>query len=222
MDAGFYSADYLRAWIRSAQLRALPRRARSARTGGAARETGERLRALFREGTRPSSEEIAARHRLRAARHRAAPRRADARLTLLTRRIGLDPSRAANLDDAGHISGVDPLFALDRGVRAGEVEERDLVLLLATGTRYTMGRLRRPLGRGVRVDDVRPGLELGPSEWREVTQDRIDAFAAATDDPQWIHVDPQRAAAGPFGTTIAHGYLDARAARPLRVRAHAR
>jgi acyl dehydratase len=59
----------------------------------------------------------------------------------------------------------------------------------------------------VRVEDVQPGLELGPSEWREVTQERIDLFAAATDDPQWIHVDPQRAAAGPFGTTIAHGYL---------------
>jgi acyl dehydratase len=59
----------------------------------------------------------------------------------------------------------------------------------------------------VKVDDVQPGLELGPSEWREVTQERIDAFAAATDDPQWIHVDPERAAVGPFGTTIAHGYL---------------
>ena len=59
----------------------------------------------------------------------------------------------------------------------------------------------------MKVEDVRPGLELGPSEWREVTQERIDAFAAATDDPQWIHVDPERAAAGPFGTTIAHGYL---------------
>jgi acyl dehydratase len=59
----------------------------------------------------------------------------------------------------------------------------------------------------VRVADVQPGLELGPSAWREITQERIDAFAAATDDPQWIHVDPERAAAGPFGTTIAHGYL---------------
>jgi acyl dehydratase len=59
----------------------------------------------------------------------------------------------------------------------------------------------------VRVEEVRPGLELGPSEWRDVTQERIDAFAAATDDPQWIHVDRERAAAGPFGTTIAHGYL---------------
>jgi acyl dehydratase len=51
------------------------------------------------------------------------------------------------------------------------------------------------------------GVELGPSSWLEVTQARIDAFAAATDDPQWIHTDPERAATGPFGTTIAHGYL---------------
>jgi acyl dehydratase len=51
------------------------------------------------------------------------------------------------------------------------------------------------------------GVELGPSSWFGVTQGRIDAFAAATDDPQWIHVDPQRAASGPFGTTIAHGFL---------------
>ena len=51
------------------------------------------------------------------------------------------------------------------------------------------------------------GTELGPTSWLEVTQDRIDAFAAATSDPQWIHVDAERAAEGPFGTTIAHGYL---------------
>jgi acyl dehydratase len=51
------------------------------------------------------------------------------------------------------------------------------------------------------------GAELGPTGWLEVTQERIDAFAAATQDPQWIHVDPERAAAGPFGTTIAHGFL---------------
>ena len=51
------------------------------------------------------------------------------------------------------------------------------------------------------------GVELGPTSWLEVTQERIDAFAAATDDPQWIHVDPERAADGPFGTTIAHGFL---------------
>ncbi len=51
------------------------------------------------------------------------------------------------------------------------------------------------------------GTELGVGDWLEVTQDRIDQFAEATGDHQWIHVDPERAAQGPFGTTIAHGYL---------------
>ena len=51
------------------------------------------------------------------------------------------------------------------------------------------------------------GRHLGHSDWLEVTQDRIDLFADATGDHQWIHVDPEKAAAGPFGTTIAHGYL---------------
>ena len=51
------------------------------------------------------------------------------------------------------------------------------------------------------------GTELGVSEWMEITQDRVDAFADATDDHQWIHVDPERAAASPFGGTIAHGFL---------------
>ena len=51
------------------------------------------------------------------------------------------------------------------------------------------------------------GKVLGPTDWVEVDQARINAFAAATGDHQWIHVDPERAAAGPFGTTIAHGYL---------------
>ncbi|MFD0377247.1 MaoC family dehydratase [Streptomyces sp. NPDC127112] len=51
------------------------------------------------------------------------------------------------------------------------------------------------------------GEPLGPSGWLEVDQKRIDLFADATGDHQWIHVDPERAAAGPFGTTIAHGYL---------------
>lgn len=59
----------------------------------------------------------------------------------------------------------------------------------------------------MRIDELQPGLDLGPSRWLEVPQERIDAFAEATDDRQWIHVDPERAAAGPFGTTIAHGYL---------------
>lgn len=48
---------------------------------------------------------------------------------------------------------------------------------------------------------------LGTSAWMTVEQARIDTFADATDDHQWIHVDPERAAAGPYGATIAHGYL---------------
>src|SRR5581483_6909925 len=55
--------------------------------------------------------------------------------------------------------------------------------------------------------ELTPGVKLGPTDWLEVDQQRIDRFAAATDDPQWIHVDPARAAEGPFGTTIAHGFL---------------
>lgn len=51
------------------------------------------------------------------------------------------------------------------------------------------------------------GEHLGHSDWVTITQDRIDAFAGATDDHQWIHVDRDRAAQGPFGTTIAHGFL---------------
>ena len=51
------------------------------------------------------------------------------------------------------------------------------------------------------------GETLGTSDWLTVEQDRIDRFAEATGDHQWIHVDPEKAAAGPFGTTIAHGYL---------------
>jgi acyl dehydratase len=50
-------------------------------------------------------------------------------------------------------------------------------------------------------------VDLGAGEWLVVDQDRIDHFAEATDDHQWIHVDPQRAAEGPFGATVAHGYL---------------
>ncbi|MFN2518607.1 MAG: MaoC family dehydratase [Jatrophihabitantaceae bacterium] len=51
------------------------------------------------------------------------------------------------------------------------------------------------------------GEHLGESAWRTITQDQVNLFADATDDHQWIHVDPQRAATGPFGATIAHGYL---------------
>ncbi|XPP27377.1 MAG: MaoC family dehydratase [Leucobacter sp.] len=52
------------------------------------------------------------------------------------------------------------------------------------------------------------GKELGPTDWREVTQQQVDTFADATDDHQWIHVDPERATAeSPFGGPIAHGFL---------------
>jgi acyl dehydratase len=54
---------------------------------------------------------------------------------------------------------------------------------------------------------ARVGQEEGPGEWMEITQDRINEFADATDDHQWIHVDEERAKAGPFGKTIAHGFL---------------
>lgn len=51
------------------------------------------------------------------------------------------------------------------------------------------------------------GEELGTSAWVEITQERVDTFADATGDHQWIHVDAERSAEGPFGGTIAHGYL---------------
>jgi len=51
------------------------------------------------------------------------------------------------------------------------------------------------------------GEQLGPTDWLTIDQTRIDQFADATEDHQWIHVDPVRAAQGPFGATIAHGYL---------------
>jgi acyl dehydratase len=51
------------------------------------------------------------------------------------------------------------------------------------------------------------GEHLGTGDWLDITQDRIDTFADATGDHQWIHVDTEKAKAGPFGTTIAHGYL---------------
>ncbi len=63
--------------------------------------------------------------------------------------------------------------------------------------------------RSVAVADLAGlvGTRLGVSRWEPVTQERINLFADATGDHQWIHVDPERAASGPFGTTIAHGYL---------------
>ena len=59
------------------------------------------------------------------------------------------------------------------------------------------------------ADELRAaaGEQLGVSGWMTIEQQRVNAFADATEDHQWIHIDPQRAAAGPFGTTIAHGFL---------------
>ena len=60
------------------------------------------------------------------------------------------------------------------------------------------------------IEELTPdsvGTHLGYSDFRAVTQEQVNLFADATGDHQWIHVDPERAAAGPFGHTIAHGYL---------------
>lgn len=51
------------------------------------------------------------------------------------------------------------------------------------------------------------GADLGRTDWREITQDRVNTFAEATGDHQWIHTDPERAKEGPFGGPVAHGYL---------------
>jgi len=61
----------------------------------------------------------------------------------------------------------------------------------------------------IEVKDLKAhaGEHLGQSDWHEITQDQVNRFADATLDHQWIHVDPERAKDGPFGTTIAHGYL---------------
>jgi acyl dehydratase len=60
---------------------------------------------------------------------------------------------------------------------------------------------------GIDALKARTGEQLGHSDWHEITQDQVDRFADATGDHQWIHVDPERANASPFGGTIAHGYL---------------
>jgi acyl dehydratase len=63
--------------------------------------------------------------------------------------------------------------------------------------------------RTLKLDELRGyvGQRLGASPWHEVTQEQVNMFADATGDRQWIHVDPQRAAAGPFGGPVAHGFL---------------
>jgi acyl dehydratase len=65
----------------------------------------------------------------------------------------------------------------------------------------------RVFGSVAELGEVEAGTHLGVSEWVTIDQAMIDTFAEATGDHQWIHVDPERAAAGPFGRTIAHGFL---------------
>jgi acyl dehydratase len=67
------------------------------------------------------------------------------------------------------------------------------------------------------LDGIRAlaGTDLGRTDWLEITQERVNTFADATDDHQWIHTDAARAATGPFGTTIAHGYLTLSLVIPL-------
>ena len=64
-----------------------------------------------------------------------------------------------------------------------------------------------PEALSLRTLETKVGQEVGVSPWVEVAQERIDRFAEAIDDPQWIHVDRERAKQSPFGTTIAHGFL---------------
>ena len=67
------------------------------------------------------------------------------------------------------------------------------------------------------IDEIKSyvGKEIGVSDWHEIPQSQIDLFAEATGDDQWIHVDPERAKEGPYGTTIAHGYLTLSLLAPL-------
>ncbi|WP_405658153.1 MaoC family dehydratase [Streptomyces sp. NBC_01166] len=67
------------------------------------------------------------------------------------------------------------------------------------------------------LDEIKAltGADLGRTHWLEITQQRVNTFADATGDHQWIHTDPERAAAGPFGAPIAHGYLTLSLVIPL-------
>lgn len=74
-------------------------------------------------------------------------------------------------------------------------------------TTATAEVVQRPVFSSAQALLASEGQALGCSNWLHITQERIDQFAMATGDHQWIHVDPQKAACGPFGATIAHGYL---------------
>jgi acyl dehydratase len=67
----------------------------------------------------------------------------------------------------------------------------------------------------MRTTDLEVGATFGPGEWLTIDQLRIDRFAEATSDDQWIHTDPVRAAEGPFGSTVAHGFLTLSLVTPL-------
>jgi acyl dehydratase len=76
------------------------------------------------------------------------------------------------------------------------------------GVDVAPGETRKPIViEGLAGLRERVGTELGVSDWTEVAQDNIDTFAKLTGDEQYIHVDPERAAQGPFGTTVQHGFL---------------
>ena len=128
--------------------------------------------------------------------------------------LGMREDQAVYLDDTGHMSGVDSLLGLDRAVRDGRVGDGDAVLLLSAGTGYTWAATVVRWGR----DQMKAGDTFGPSSWIEIPQEKIDAFAEATGDHQWIHVDPERAKDGPFGTTIGARLPDALAAAGRLVR----
>jgi acyl dehydratase len=67
----------------------------------------------------------------------------------------------------------------------------------------------------MKIADLEAGTTFGPGDWLTIDQSRIDRFASATNDLQWIHTDPARAAEGPFGTTVAHGFLTLSLLSPL-------
>ncbi|HEU5279522.1 MAG TPA: MaoC family dehydratase [Gaiellaceae bacterium] len=91
-------------------------------------------------------------------------------------------------------------------MRDHQGDDREAPEADARHERRGSGGRRRRSDRRVGVA-LRAGTELGPSRWVEVDQARVDRFASATEDSQWIHVNRERAVAGPFGTTIAHGFL---------------
>lgn len=78
---------------------------------------------------------------------------------------------------------------------------------MPTGSRRCLDLAMVTTINGIEEFKKYAGQQLGHSDWRVVDQAQVDLFADATDDHQWIHVDPERAASGPFGGTIAHGYL---------------